>query len=419
MLRTAVTAAIAVGCLASLAACSNQSGATPGDSGGDSASISFAYWGSNEENATLKSMVAAFEKAHPDIHVEANWIQSDYEQKLQTSIAGGDAPTVAAISNTSLPSFFTAFKPVSVDKGAYYSPAVAKAGDVDGTDYAVPFVAKSKVMAVAKTSFAKAGLPVPSGTTPLSTLDFVAAAKKMTSGSGSSKVYGSAPLWYDGWLMADGGSYYNADGTKCTMGDAAGIRAANTVVESVKPNGFAPTAIAAQGQDMFQWLSQGQVATLPDFGPWNIAKFAALDSSRFALVPMPGHGEPMEVDGLGIAKSASAAQVKSAETFTKFMSTDPAAQNLLASKESALGVPVVQDSLAAFKSAAPEVNLQAFIDAVQRAVTTPYVKNKVQIESTFSTALNSRTAIGTGHENPATVLPQLQDKCQTMLDATK
>jgi multiple sugar transport system substrate-binding protein len=47
------------------------------------------------------------------------------------------------------------------------------------------------------------------------------------------------------------------------------------------------------------------------------------------------------------------------------------------------------------------------------------VKNKVQIESTFSTALNSRTAIGTGHEDPATVLPQLQDKCQKMLDATK
>ncbi|MFE7752059.1 extracellular solute-binding protein [Streptomyces sp. NPDC057428] len=419
MLRTAVTAAIVVGCLASLAACGNESGATPGDSGKDSASISFAYWGSNEENATIKNMVAAFEKAHPDIDVEANWIQSDYEQKLQTSIAGGDAPTVAAISNTSLPSFFSAFKPVDVDAGAYYSPAVAKAGNVDGTDYAVPFVAKSKVMAVDKTSFTKAGLPVPSGTKPLGTQDFVAAAKKMTSGSGSSKVYGSAPLWYDGWLLADGGSYYNADGTRCTMGDAAGVRAAKTVADSVKPDGFAPTAIAAQGQDMFQWLAQGKVATLPDFGPWNIAKFAALDPSRFALVPMPGRGEPMEVDGLGISKSANAEQTKSAQTFTRFMSTDPAAQNLLASKESALGIPVVKDSLAAFKSAAPQAGLQVFVDAVERAVTTPYVKNKVQIESTFSTALNSRTAVGTGHEDPATVLPQLQAECQKMLDATK
>ncbi|MGV9915279.1 extracellular solute-binding protein [Streptomyces tendae] len=419
MLRTAVTAAVVVGCMASLAACSNDTGATPGDSGGDAASISFAYWGSNEENATIRSMVAAFEKAHPDIDVKPNWIQSDYEQKLQTSIAGGDAPTVAAISNTSLPSFFTAFKPVDVDAGAYYSPAVAKAGNVDGTDYAVPFVAKSKVMAVDKTAFTKAGLPAPSGTDPLGTREFVAAAKKMSSGSGSSRVYGSAPLWYDGWLLADGGSYYNADGTKCTMGDAAGIRAAKTVVDSVKPDGFAPTAIAVQGQDTFEWLKQGKVATLPDFGPWNIAKFAALDPARFALVPMPGRGEPMEVDGLGIAKSASAAQTKSAETFTRFMSTDPAAQNLLATEKSALGVPVVESSLPAFESAAPKANLRAFVDAVKRAVTTPYVKDKVRIESTFSTALNSRTAIGTGKEDPATVLPELQDTCQSMLDATK
>ncbi|GGJ50587.1 extracellular solute-binding protein [Streptomyces brasiliensis] len=419
MLRTTVTAVVVAGCLVSLAACSNETGATPGNSGGKSTTISFAYWGANEENATIKSMVAAFEKAHPDIHIEPNWIQSDYEQKLQTSIAGGDAPTVAVISNTSLPSFYSAFKPVSVDTGAYYSPAVAKAGNVDGTDYTVPFVAKSKVMAIDKASFTKAGLRVPSGKTPLSTGDFVTAAQKMTSGSGPSKTYGSAPLWFDGWLMADGGSYYNADGTKCTMGDTAGIRAAKTVVDSQKPGGFAPTTIAVQGQDMFQWLKEGKVAMLPDFGPWNIAQFAALDTSRFLLVPMPGRGEPMEVDGLGITKSASAAQTTAAEKFTAFMSSDPAAQNLLASKTSALGVPVVKNSLSAFQSAAPKANLQAFINAVTNAVTTPYVKNKVQIESTFSTALDSRTAIGTGHEDPATVLPQLQNKCQQMLDATK
>ncbi|MFE9611942.1 extracellular solute-binding protein [Streptomyces sp. NPDC006012] len=419
MFRKAVTAAMVAGCLASLAACSNDTGATPGNSGGKSTNISFAYWGTNEENATIKSMVAAFEKAHPDIHVEPNWIQSDYEQKLQTSIAGGDAPTVAAISNTSLPSFFSAFKPVTVDAGTYYSQAVAKAGNVDGTDYTVPFVAKSKVLAVDTAAFTKAGVPVPSGTKPLSTQEFVTAAQKMTSGSGSARTYGSAPLWYDGWLLADGGSYYNADGTKCTMGDAAGIRAAKTVVDSQKPGGFAPTTIAVQGQDMFQWLTEGKVAMLPDFGPWNIAQFAALDTSRFRLVPMPGRGEPMEVDGLGITKSASSAQTTAAQTFTAFMSSDPAAQNLLASKTSALGVPVVKNSLSAFKSAAPKVNLQAFVDAVTHAVGTPYVKNKVQIESTFSTALDSRTAVGTGHEDPATVLPQLQTKCQQMLDATK
>jgi multiple sugar transport system substrate-binding protein len=415
VLRKTLAAAIAAGSLLSLAACSSGDAETSSSS----SNISFAFWGDNAEAATIKSMISAFEKANPSIQVQPNWIQSDYEQKLQTSIAGGAAPTVAVISNTALPTFASAFKPVTVDTSVYYSPAVAKAGDVGGTNYAVPFVAKSKVMAIDRTSFQKAGLPVPSGSKPMSTQDFVTDAGKMTSGTGSGKIYGSAPLWYDGWLMADGGSYYSADGKQCTMGNAAGVRAAETVVNSVATNGFAPTSIAIQGQDMMQWLSQGKVGALPDFGPWNISKIAALDTSRFTIVPMPGLGEPMEVDSLGISKSANAAQTTAAQKFTTFMSSNPAAQNLMASKTSALGVPVVKSSLGAFKSVAPKVNLQAFVDAVTNAVTVPYVKNKVQIESTFSTALDSRTAIGTGHEDPAKVLPQLQAKCQSMLDAAK
>jgi multiple sugar transport system substrate-binding protein len=412
VLRKTLATAIAVGSLVALAACSSESG----DSGSGSSTISFSFWGSNDEAATIKSMVAAFEKANPTVKVTENWIQSDYEQKLQTSIAGGAAPTVAVISNTALPTFAPSFKPITLNTGVYYSDAVAKAGTVDGTSYGVPFVAKSKVMVVDKTAYQNAGLAVPSGTTPMTPDAFVSNAQKLTSGSGSSKTYGSAELWYDGWLMASGGSYYNADGTKCTMADAAGIKAAQTVVDSEASDGFAPNTVTIQGQDMLQWLSQGKVAMLPDFGPWDIAKVAALDTSRYALVPMPGLGEPMEVDGLAVSKTASAAQTTAAQKFTTFMSTNPAAQNLLASKTSALGIPVVKSSLTAFKAAAPAVNLQAFVDAVTNAQTVPYVKNKVQIETTFSTALDSDTAIGTGKQDPATVLPDLQAKCQSMLD---
>ncbi|GAA4564251.1 extracellular solute-binding protein [Planotetraspora kaengkrachanensis] len=413
----ALATVTAAASLLALAACSSE---PSGDSAGaGTTTITYAFWGNNDESATIKSMITAFEKANPTIKVEANWIQSDYEQKLQTSIAGGDAPTVAQISNTALPSFANAFTPVQVDSGVYYSQAVAKAGNVGGTDYAVPFVAKSKVMAVNKAMFDSAGITVPSGSAPISTQDFVSAAKKLTSGSGEKKVYGSAPLWYDGWLIAEGGSYYSPDGQTCTMGNADGIRAAQTVVGSTRPDGFAPNPTDAQGQDMFQWFADQKVAMLPDFGPWNIAKIAALDTSKFLIVPMPGKGEPMEVDSLGIAKSATEAEVAAAKTFTKFMSTSPDAQNLLASTTSALGVPVIQGSLESFKAIAPRVNLQAFTDAVTNAVTTPYVKDKVKIESTFSTDLNSRTAIGSGNEDPATVLPELQSQCQQMLDATK
>jgi multiple sugar transport system substrate-binding protein len=411
MLRKTLTAAAVAGSLLILTACSGSGSG----GGGGKTTISFAFWGDDDEAATLKAMVASFEQAHPQTTVQENWIQGNYEQKLQTAIAGGDAPTVAQISDTSLPSFANAFRPVDVDSSVYYSPAVAKGGEFDGTNYAVPFVAKSKVMAIDKSMFTAATLPVPSGSTPMNPDDFVTAAKKLTKTAGT-KVYGSAPLWFDGWLIAEGGSYFTPDGTKCAMGDAAGVLAAQVVGASQQPGGFAPTLAQAQGQDMVQWLTDGKIAMLPDFGPWNIAKIAALDPAKFDIVPMPGKGEPMEIDGLGVSKAASDAQVTAAKTFTTFMSSDPAAQNQLASTKSALGIPVIQGSIDAFKAVAPKVNLQAFVDAVKNAVPTPHVKNYVAMSSQLSNEWDTRTEIGSGHEDPAVVLPQIQAACQKMLD---
>jgi multiple sugar transport system substrate-binding protein len=415
MLRKTLMAAAIAGSLVALTACSGGTSSAGSGSGGGKTTISFAFWGSNDEAATIKSMIAAFEQAHSNVTIESNWIQGDYEQKLQTSIAGGTAPTVAQISDTSLPSFVRAFKQVDVDSSVYYSAAVAKGGDFGGTNYAVPFVAKSKVMAIDKSTFTAAGLPVPSDTTPMSTQDFVTSAKKLTTTSGT-KVYGTARLWFDGWLIAEGGAYLTADGTKCAMGDATGVRAAQVVGDAAQPGGFAPTQAEAQGQDMVQWLADGKIAMLPDFGPWNIAKIAALDPAKFGIVPMPGKGEPMEIDALGISKDANDAQTAAAKTFTKFMSSDPAAQNLLASTKSALGVPVVEGSVGAFKAVAPNVNLQAFVEAVKNAVPTPHVKNFVPIGSRLSNEWDTRTAIGSGHEDPAVVMPQIQAECQKLLD---
>src|SRR4051795_11305788 len=116
-----------------LSACGGQSN---GAGGGDT-TISFAFWGSNDEAATLKAMVAAFEKANPHIDVKENWIQSDYEQNLQVSIAGQKAPTVSEISNTSLAGFAGAYDKADVDPSSYYSSNIAESMKLDGSYWAV------------------------------------------------------------------------------------------------------------------------------------------------------------------------------------------------------------------------------------------------------------------------------------------
>ncbi|MCH5672448.1 ABC transporter substrate-binding protein [Streptomyces gilvus] len=413
--RSLVLATTAAATLA-LAGCTASGSSTTGSGG--KVTISFAHWGNNEENATLKAMVALFEKANPDIAVQSNWIQGDYEQKLQTSIAGGSAPTVAQISNTSLPGFVGAFRKADVRPSDFYSANLARSMSVGGTYYATPFVVKTKAMAVNKKIFQKAGVPLPAANTPMTTDQFATIAAKLTSGSGKSEVFGSAPLWFQGWLTAEGGSFYNADGTRCTNGSAVAVKTADLIIRAQSSNGFTPSYLGAQGQDMFDWLSIGRLAMQPDFGPWNIAQLVSLSNSAdYALVPDPGRGEPMEIDGLAVSKTAAGAQAAAAQKFATFMATDTAAQQRLTTKTSSLGVPVVKAAVSSFEAAAPSLNLKVFIDAVDQSTVTATPKQDPQIQSTFNNELFSRTAIGSGHDKPATVLPQLQQECQKTLDS--
>ncbi|WP_049570644.1 extracellular solute-binding protein [Streptomyces sp. SBT349] len=410
MKRILPAAALGVTATLVLSACG---GSTEGADG--STTISFAYWGSNAESDTLKAMVAAFEDEHPDIDVEPNWIQSDYEQKLQVSIAGGQAPTVAEISHTSLAGFANAFQEVDVDPDAYYAENVPDSMEVDGEHRAVPFVVKTKVMGVNGNVFETAGVPVPSPDTPLSTEEFADLARQVTSGEPPEKVYGSAPVWFWGWLTAEGGAVFNEDGTECTLDSDIAVRTVEYVIDAQAPDGFAPTPLEAEGQDLFDWLSIGRLAMQPDFGPWDIAKLVAVDDPMLDLVPVPGLGAPMEIDGLGISRDATPEETAAAEEFVAFMSTSPEAQDLLTTAESSLGVPVVEDSIDSFLDAAPDRNLQAFVDAVDQSRVMPSVAEEPQIRTDFQNDLTSRTAVGSGDEDPAEVLPELNEACQASL----
>jgi ABC-type glycerol-3-phosphate transport system substrate-binding protein len=360
-------------------------------------------------------MIKAFEKAHPKVTVKDNWIQSDYEQKLQVSIAGGQAPTVSQISNTSLAGFASSYADAKVDNSSYYAENIPNSMKVGGKYAATPFVVKTKVMAVNGKVFDAAGVPRPSDTKPMSIDEYTALAKQVTSGSGATKVFGSAPLWFDGFLTASGGGWFNNAGTKCTIGDSTSVSTAHLVLKAQAADGFAPTPADTNGQDMFDWLSIGRLAMQPDFGPWDISKLVALNSKDIYLAPVPGKGEPMEIDGLGISKTATGAAKTAAQEFVSFMSTDPAAQNLLTTTSSSLGVPVIKGSVSTFEKAAPDLKLSNFVNAVSQSVVQPSVKNITQIQSAFWNDMNAKTAFGSGTQDPADVMPALQQTCQSSL----
>ncbi|GAA3087933.1 multiple sugar transport system substrate-binding protein [Kribbella aluminosa] len=407
LLPAAFAVLLAAGCATGNAPASNQAG--------DKAEITFSFWGTNSEAASLKAIAAAFEKADPGTKVTTNWIQSDYEQKLQTSIAAGTQSTVMEISNTSLAGFAPSFAEQTVDPGKYVQPNISAAMQYQGKYYAMPFAAKPKVMAVNTDAFKAAGVPLPSATTPLSLDEFEAITAKLSHGDGKARVYGSSNLWFRGWLTAAGGSYYTTDATACTFGDATGVKTAQYVVDMQK-NRYSPTSIDIQGQDQAQWFAAGRLATYSDFGPWTVADFAKISKPGWTLVPVPGKGFPMEVDGLGIAKNASGKQLETAKKFVEFASTQQVAQDLLIQGNTALGVPIIEASSPTLEKVLPAGrNLAAFTTALKSGVVGASVPKEAQISGDAEKGMTSYTALGTGKDDVAKVLPQLAEKCTQAL----
>ncbi|WUJ68753.1 extracellular solute-binding protein [Kribbella soli] len=407
LLPTAIAILLAAGCATGNAPASNK------DTG--NADISFSFWGTNSEAASLKAIAAAFEKANPGTKVTTNWIQSDYEQKLQTSIAAGTQSTVMEISNTSLAGFAPSFAEQTVDPGKYVQPNISSAMQYQDKYYAMPFAAKPKVMAINTDAFKAAGVPLPSATTPLSLDEFETIAAKLSHGDGKARVYGSSNLWYRGWLTAAGGGYYNADATQCTFGDGTGVQTAQYVVDMQKSR-YAPTSTDIQGQDQAQWFAAGRLATFSDFGPWTVADFAKISKPSWTLVPVPGKGFPMEVDGLGIAKNASGKQLETAKKFVEFASTQQVAQDQLIQGNTALGVPIIAASTPTLEKVLPaERNLAAFTTALKSGIVGVSVAKEAQLSGDAEKGMTSYTALGTGKDDVAKILPQLAEKCTQAL----
>ncbi|WP_433168036.1 extracellular solute-binding protein [Kribbella sp. CA-247076] len=381
----------------------------------DTADISFSFWGTNSEAAALKAIAAAFEQANPGTKVTTNWIQSDYEQKLQTSIAAGTQSTVIEISNTSLAGFAPSFAEQQVDAGTFVQPNISESLKYDGKYYATPFTAKPKVMAINVDAFKAAGIPLPSATTPLTLDEYRAIAAKLSRGEGKNRVYGASNLWFKGWLTAAGGGFYNADATACTFGDAQGLETARYIV-GMQQDRYAPTALDIQGQDQAQWFAAGRLATFSDFGPWTIADFAKFSKPNWTLVPVPGKGFPMEVGGLAISKTASGKQLETAKKFVAFASSDPKAQDQLIQGNTALGVPIVEESTGTLEKVLPaERNLAAFTTAMKTGLVSPSVPREAQISGDADKGITSYTPLGSGKEDVAKILPGLNDKCTAAL----
>lgn len=185
--------------------------------------IRIAFWGGQPDNDLNTKAAKLFESKNPDIKIKIEYIPSDYDTKMMTMIAGGNAPDVIQVAESlwmyaqkgSLTPLDSYIKKDKFDTSVYF-PSVLSAYRYNKAQYGLPHRWGPMILYYNKDLFDKAGVKYPTNNWTWD--DFLAAAQKLTTGEGNNKVYGYASVqtwwpWYLYPIMQFGSPILNEERT--------------------------------------------------------------------------------------------------------------------------------------------------------------------------------------------------------------
>lgn len=389
MRSRAAAAVAAAAALALMTGCSGGQGEDKpsGDSTGgaqEERTITFMGWGTPQEVEVFNTMIAQFEAQYPGVTVDYQSVPAaDFPTKLQTMIAANQVPDVFYLQPEKVMPFaqagliedltdFTADNDIFDQDNAW-----AKALDMyryDGTNpgvgalYGLPKDIGPFALAYNKDLFEAAGIPEPDPDEPWTWDEFVANAKKLTSGEGTSKVYGSAPYSLESAVWSNGADWLNADHNEVTVTEPKFVEALQWVADLILKEGVVPTADEESALPSFQRFIDGQIGMM-GIGPWSQGQFWDEISFDWDLMPWPvpnaGDKPAVWYGGLGFAVSATSKSPDDAKNLAAFLAYNEDAQRT--SMELGQSIPNFIDMTKNeyLKLDKPPANKQEFVDIVE------------------------------------------------------
>ncbi|MFF9706795.1 ABC transporter substrate-binding protein [Streptomyces griseofuscus] len=329
------------------AACTGQSDAGATDDPTKDTTINFWHaWSAPNEVAAVKSLVAGFEKAHPNIHVHivGNMTDDKINQALRTG--GGDAPDVISSFTTNNVGKFCAsgalidldpfLKKAGIDPARTFPKTMNEYTRFDGDRCTVPLLGDAYGLYYNKTAFAKAGIKQP----PRTWSEFEADAKRLTVPTGDSyKQLGFMPD-YHGWETTTehyfgqfSPTYFTADGKSNVAKDPAfqqGFALQKRLVDELggfrKLERFRSTLGDEWGAK--HPFHTGQVAMQLD-GEWRLGMAEqAKPKFEIGVAPLPVPDDQLDQYGKGYITgtitgiAATSRKQNAAWEFVKYISTD-------------------------------------------------------------------------------------------------
>ncbi len=261
--------------------------------------LTVSGWSSSPaEDALVQSNLNKFQQSHPNIQLKWSPITGDYPTKMRANIASGNAPDVFYLSTDMAPEYITAGKLLNlspymardaVKSTDYYPSLITPFSCKSGQVYGVPKDWGTLGVFYNKKMFQSANISAPAANWTWD--DMRADAKKLTkSGNAATSVYGvtlaaQSQRWL-AFLLADGGSVLNSDGSQSAFTNQAGIDSLNFYAGFHKDGSSVQPADVAAG-----WAGDAfgkQRAAMAVEGPWLIPymqqNFASVD---YGIAPLP------------------------------------------------------------------------------------------------------------------------------------
>ena len=274
--------------------------------------LTILHWGNNEEIAIVETLVREYERLNPRVRV-SRLHASDYEPKLKTMFAAGDAPDLFYLPYDGVPEF------AELDLLLELDPFVAADDEPDWLDgfydvlldsfrydgeqtgagplLGVPKDFTTTLMYVNLDLFEAANVPVPyAGWTWDEYRDAMSRIAALEDPGGRRIHGGSLNTWpavFRHIVWSFGGDFFGESFDDVRLAEPEALAAINLIRETrfVDRSVYNPAGIAEEGDDVF---FTGRIGAIGPLGRWMVPRFRNITRFDWDVVPMPSNtGEPV------------------------------------------------------------------------------------------------------------------------------
>jgi multiple sugar transport system substrate-binding protein len=395
----------------------------------DPVTIRMTWWGADVRAELTNQAIAAFQEAHPNITVKAEYKPWEgYWDALATTTAANDSPDVLQMDELYLASYGDRGSLLDLSGAgefldtSQFDESTLATGEVDGTLYAIPIGAGMLASFVNADLFAKYGVELPDGDT-WTWDDYAVIANELTEKSGgeingSSVTGGNDQGSIRYWSRLHGNELYSEDG-KVTLDPAVLADLWNYNLDLIETGGI--ESAAQNVESLNGGIEGGSLATgkiaMGFFYNTQITPVLAASGADFRLLQLPGNAESAAnfiKPSMYWSVSSKSEHPAEAATLIDFLVNNEAAADILGTERGIPANTAMRDHVAADL----DEGEQRAVEYLESAAAGPAVRVTPNGGSGFDQMIQRYTQeVLFGERTPQEAAAAFIDELQSEIDA--